>query len=54
MKRLIIIAALMLVALGAKAQFWQGVELGGSIQYANQKGKSNLGVDLRATKRVCE
>ncbi len=44
----------MLAALGAKAQFWQGVELGGTIQYANQKGKSNMGVDLRASKRVCE
>ena len=54
MKRLIIIVALMMVTFCAKAQFWNGVEIGGTIQYANHRGKSNLGVDLRATKRVCE
>lgn len=54
MKRLIIIAVLLIAAFSAKAQFWNDVELGGSIQYVNQKGKSNVGVDLRATKMVCE
>lgn len=53
MKKLIIIAALIMAAtISAKAQFFNGFEVGGSIQYANQDGKSNVGFDLRATKRV--
>ena len=53
MKKLIIIAALIMAAtISAKAQFFNGFEVGGSVQYANQDGKSNVGIDLRATKRV--
>lgn len=54
MKRLIIIAAIMFAALSARAQFWAGVELGGSIQYSYQHGKSNASIDFRGTKRVNE
>lgn len=44
----------MFAALSARAQFWDGVELGGSIQYSYQHGKSNASIDFRGTKRVNE
>lgn len=53
-KKVLLIVAMIMATLCARAQFWNGVEIGGTIQYANQKGKSNMGVDLRATKRVCD
>lgn len=52
MKKVLFIAVLIFTALCANAQFFNGFEVGGSVQYANQHGKSNVGFDLRATKRV--
>lgn len=54
MKKLIIIAVLVLTALCAKAQFFNGVEIGVSVHYSNHAGKSNVGIDIMATKRVAE
>lgn len=55
MKKLIIIVALLMVTFGAKAQrFWNGVEIGGCVHYSNHAGKSNVGIDIIATKRVAD
>lgn len=52
MKKFLLIAAFMFAAVCAKAQFFNGIELGGAVQYTNQHGKSNVGLDLTAAKRV--
>ena len=58
MKRLIIIAALLIAAiLPMKAQFLDGVEIGGSVKCTHQfreKGFVNVGADIRATKGFAE
>ena len=56
-KKVFLIVALMVATLCAKAQFLNGVELGGSVACSHQfreKGFVNVGADLRATKKVCE
>ena len=52
MKRFLLIAAFMIAAVCAKAQFFNSIELGGAVQYTNQHGKSNVGLDLTAAKKV--
>ena len=52
MKKFLFIAAFMVAAVCAKAQFFNGIELGGVVQYANQHGKSSVGLDIMAAKRV--
>jgi hypothetical protein len=52
MKRLLLIAAFMVAAVCAKAQFFNGIELGFMMQYTNQHGISNVGLDITAAKRV--
>lgn len=52
MRKFIIIVALVMVTICAKAQFFNGIELGGMVQYTNQHGISNVGLDFTAAKRV--
>lgn len=52
MRKFIIIVALVMVTICAKAQFFNGIELFGMMQYTNQHGISNVGLDITAAKRV--
>ena len=45
---------LMLTALSAKAQFFEGIEAGGGVRYSRQSDKANVGIDIIATKSVAE
>lgn len=57
MKRLLLLAIFMIVALCANAQFLSGVELGGSLACSHQfreKGFANASADFRAYQRVTE
>ena len=45
---------IMLTALSAKAQFFEGVEVGGGVRYSRQSDKANVGVDVIATKAVAD
>lgn len=55
MKKVLIFLILMIIALCGKAQFFNDVNLGGSIICSNQfkeKGLVNVGIDLRVTTNV--
>lgn len=43
---------IMLTALSAKAQFFEGIEVGVGFRYSRQSDKANVGVDIIATKSV--
>ena len=45
---------LMLTALSAKAQFFEGIEAGGGVRYSRQSDKANVGIDIIATKSVTD
>lgn len=55
MKKIAFLIALFLaMMLPAKAQFFDGIEVGGGARYSRQSAKANAGVDVIATKSVAD
>ena len=55
MKKMIFLFALLLaMMMPAKAQFFNDVDIGGSVRYSRQSDKANVGVDVIATKSVTD
>ena len=47
-------ALLLAMMMPAKAQFFNDVDIGGSVRYSRQSDKANVGVDVIATKSVTD
>ena len=54
MKKVLFIAVLLITALCARAQLFDGIEVGGGVHYAQQDDSGNVGLDIIATKSVAE
>ena len=53
-KMLFLFALLLAMMMPAKAQFFNDVDIGGSVRYSRQSDKANVGIDVIATKSVTD
>ena len=53
-KMIFLFALLLAMAIPAKAQFFNDVDIGGDVRYSRQSDKANVGVDVIATKSVTD